>query len=105
MNPYALLGMLAAGVGIAWAVTRSGEAQAASSRPMWQWAATNVTQELGGGLVVTGEIWEVWIEEPGKAAYTLGGAAATEFATYAQAKAAAIAYITSRGATPLEKEV
>lgn len=99
VNPFILLGMLAAGVGVAWAVSRKGEAQAATSKPTWRWAATNNTPDGEA------DIYEVWIEEPNKPAYPLGGPAGTDFATYAQAKTAAIAYITARGATPLEKVV
>jgi hypothetical protein len=99
VNPFMLLGMLAAGIGIAWAVTREGDAQASTSKPTWRWAATNNTVDGEAG------IFEVWIEEPGKPAYPLGGPAGTDFQSYAQAKVAAIAYITARGATPIEKVV
>ena len=100
VNPLVLLGALAAGLGIAWFTTREAQASTtSSSKPMWQWAATNLTEDGEA------DIYEVWIEEPGKPAYPLGGPAGTDFLTYAQAKVAAIAYITSRGATPLEKTV
>ena len=100
LNPLVLIGALAAGLGIAWFTTREAQASTGtSSKPVWQWAATNTTPDGEA------DIYEVWIEEPGKTAYTMGGGAATEFATYEQAKAAAVAYIVSRGATPLEKKV
>ena len=99
VNPLVLIGALAAGLGIAWFTTREAQASTTTSKPTWRWAATNATLEGEA------DIFEVWIEEPGKPAYPLGGPAGTDFNTYAQAKVAAIAYITSRGATPLEKMV
>ncbi len=94
MNPYILLGLLAAGVGAAWYFGQEKEASA-SGGPVWKWSATNITEQGPGPT------WQVWIEEPGAAdQYVMGGT--LEFQTYDAAKQAAIAFIQSRGGTPVE---